>query len=152
MKEEIIYIDKENGYLTGSIPVNAIIYKKITGIGATTLEIACKRNSIIIEPNTPVIEGKAKKHSNLLGVYEGITTNQIISYLQDSHISYKKIMTTPESFGKVKKAFNFLNVNMYQDYFLLFDECHKLTSDISYRETITLPMADFWKFERRSLI
>ncbi|WMI42571.1 hypothetical protein [Parabacteroides distasonis] len=152
MKEEIIYIDKENGYLTGSIPVNAIIYKKITGIGATTLEIACKRNSIIIEPNTPVIEGKVKKYSNLLGVYEGITTNQIISYLQDSHISYKKIMTTPESFGKVKKAFNFLNINMYQDYFLLFDECHKLTSDISYRETITLPMADFWKFERRSLI
>lgn len=152
MQEEIIYIDSDNEYLTDSIPVNAIIYKKITGIGATTLEIACKRNSIIIEPNTPVIEGKVIKHSNLLGVYEGITTTQIIEYLQDSNTPYKKIMTTPESFTKVKRAFTFLNINMYKEYFLLFDECHKLTSDISYRETITLPMLDFWKFERRSLI
>ena len=152
MKEEVIYIEHENEYLKGSIPVNAIIYKKITGIGATTLEIGCERNSIIIEPNTPVIEGKVKKHSYLLGVYEGITTNHILSYLQDSQIAYKKIMTTPESFAKVKKAFCLLNINMYEDYFLLFDECHKLTSDISYRKTITLPIADFWKFKQRTLI
>lgn len=152
MKEEIIHIKNKGEYLKEPIPVNAVIYKKVTGIGATTIEIAFERNSIIIEPNTPVIEGKIKKHSNLLGVYEGVTTSQVIDYLQDSRITYKKIMTTPESFTKVKRAFSFLNINMYKEYFLLFDECHKLTSDISYRETITLPMEDFWKFERRSLI
>lgn len=152
MKEEIIYIKNKGDYLKEPIPVNAIIYKKVTGIGATTIEIASERNSIIIEPNTPVIEGKIKKHPNLLGVYEGVTTSQIIDYLQDSHIAYKKIMTTPESFIKVKRAFSFLNRSMYKEFFLLFDECHKLTSDINYRETITLPMEDFWKFEKRSLI
>lgn len=152
MQEEIIHIKNEGEYLTDYIPVNAVIYKKITGIGATTLEIASDRNSIIIEPNTPVIVGKVKKHPNLLGVYEGITTSHVIDYLQDSKFHYKKIMTTPESFIKVKRAFSFLNINMYKEYFLLFDECHKLTSDISYRETITLPMEDFWKFEQRSLI
>lgn len=152
MKEEIIYINSKGEYLTAPIPVNAVIYKKITGIGATTIEISSERNSIIIEPNTPVIEGKIKQHSNLLGVYEGITTTQIIDYLQDSNTPYKKIMTTPESFSKVKRAFSFLNINMYKEYFLLFHECHKLTSDINYRETIILPMADFWLFERRSLI
>lgn len=152
MKEEFIYIEHENKYLTGTIPVNAIIYKKVTGIGATTLEIKCPRNSIIIEPNTPVIEGKVKKHVNLLGVTEGITTNQIMSYIQNKAIPYKKIMTTPESYSKVRKAFSLCSLDLFGSFFLLFDECHKLTSDVNYRGTITLPIEDFWKFKERSLI
>ena len=147
-----IYINKEEKYLKGAIPVNSVIYKKITGIGATTLEIESPRNSIIIEPNTPVIECKTKKHKNLLGIFEGVTTDKIISYLQDNLIQHKKLMTTPESFVKLKKAFYRLNIDMYKDYFLLFDECHKLTSEIDFRNTVTLPMQDFWKFKERSLI
>ena len=146
-----LYIN-EKGYLEGSIPVNSVIYKKKTGIGATTLEIESPRNSIIIEPNTPVIECKIEKHKNLFGVFEGVTTEQIISYLQNNAIQYKKLMTTPESFGKLKKAFYRLNIDMYSDYFLLFDECHKLTSEIDFRDTIILPIQDFWKFKKRSLI
>ena len=149
--QKSIYINK-NEYLKGTIPVNSVIYKKITGIGATTLEIESNRNSIIIEPNTPVIVCKTEKHSNLLGVLEGVTTEHIINYLRDTTIQYKKLITTPESFGKLKKAFYMLNIDMYKDYFLLFDECHKLTSEINFRETITLPMQDFWKFKERSLI
>lgn len=150
-KKETIYINKGE-YLKGSIPANAVIYKKITGIGATTLEIESNRNSIIIEPNTPVIEGKIGKHNNLLGVFEGVQTNHIIDYLQNNTITYKKIMTTPESFGKLKRAFSLLNIDMYNDYFLLYDEAHKLTSELDFRETITLPIQDFWKFKSRSLI
>lgn len=37
------------------IPTNTILYKKLTGLGATYGEITAKRNSIIIEPNVPVI-------------------------------------------------------------------------------------------------
>ena len=37
------------------IPTNTILYKKLTGLGATYGEIKAKRNSIIIEPNVPVI-------------------------------------------------------------------------------------------------
>ncbi|GHV17747.1 hypothetical protein FACS1894169_13460 [Bacteroidia bacterium] len=150
-KKETIYLNKGE-YLKGSIPTNAVIYKKVTGIGATTLEIKSNRHSIIIEPNTPVIEGKIEKHTNLFGVFEGIQTNQIIDYLQNDTIEYKKLMTTPESFEKVKRAFALLNIDMYNDYFLLFDESHKLTSEIDFRETIALPMQDFWKFKERSLI
>ena len=146
-----LYIS-EKGYLEGSIPVNAVIYKKKTGIGATTLEIKSPRNSIIIEPNTPVIESKVKNHTNLFGIFEGVTTEQIITYLQNDTIQHKKLMTTPESFGKLKKAFYMLDIDMYKDYFLLFDECHKLTSEIDFRDSITLPMQDFWKFRKRSLI
>lgn len=150
-KKETIYINKGE-YLKGSIPANSLIYKKITGIGATTLEIESNRNSIIIEPNTPVIEGKVENHNTLFGVFEGIQTNHIIDYLQNNTITYKKIMTTPESFGKVKRAFSLLNIDMYNDYFLLYDEAHKLTSELDFRETITLPIQDFWKFKNRSLI
>ncbi len=154
-KEEIIYLKNKDEYLSSvisEIPINAIIYKKITGIGATTLEIESKRNSIIIEPNTPAIEHKTKNSSYLLGVYEGIKTSQIVEYLQSDGIEFKKIMTTPESFEKIKRAFYMLDINMYDDYFLLFDECHKLTSEINFRETISLPMQDFWRFKKRSLI
>jgi hypothetical protein len=43
------------------IPTNTIIYKTLTGIGATTLEMESARNSIIMEPNVPVIKGKKQK-------------------------------------------------------------------------------------------
>jgi len=155
LKEEIIYLKNKEAYLSSvlsDIPENAIIYKKITGIGATTLEIKSKRNSIIIEPNTPVIQEKIKKHNNLFGIYEGVQTSQIITYLQDESIPYKKLMTTPESFDKIRKALYMMDIDIYKEYFLLFDECHKLTSEINYRSSITLPMHDFWKFEKRSLI
>ena len=148
---EITYINKDE-YLKEPIPVNSVIYKKITGIGATTLEIESIRNSIIIEPNTPVIHGKIETHKNLFGIFEGVTTEQIISYLQDNTFPHKKLMTTPESFGKLKKAFYRLDIDMYSDYFLLFDECHKLTSEINFRKTILLPIQDFWKFKERSVI
>ncbi|NDW11188.1 hypothetical protein [Dysgonomonas sp. 520] len=155
MKKEVIYLEDKNKYLDSvisEIPENAIIYKKITGIGATTLEIKTKRNSIIIEPNTPVILGKTAKHTNLFGVYEGVRTSDIITYLLDEKITYKKLMSTPESFEKIKRAFYMTDINMYDNYFLLFDESHKLTSEIDYRNTITQPMQDFWKFKKRSVI
>lgn len=154
-KEEIITLkDKYLDSVISEIPENAIIYKKTTGIGATTLEITnSKRNSIIIEPNVPVIEGKTDKYKDLLGIYEGTNTSDIINYMQNESIPVKKLMSTPESFEKIKKAFYMLDIDIYKkDYFLLFDESHKLTSEINFRETISLPMQDFWKFEKRSLI
>ena len=86
------------------IPTNTILYKKLTGLGATYGEITAKRNSIIIEPNVPVIIGKCNdpkhKDDNLFGVYEGVYTDDIIKYLEKSKNKYYKILTTPESFQK----------------------------------------------------
>ena len=45
------------------IPTNTILNKTMTGCGATTLEINAARNSIIIEPNVPVIVGKKAQQS-----------------------------------------------------------------------------------------
>lgn len=133
------------------IPANAIIRKTLPGIGATTLEITAKRHSIIIEPNVPVIEGKLKKHPEVLGVKEGVTRQAIVAYLEGD-VEFKKIITTPESYHKVQGAFRQLRINYLEDYFFLFDECERIVQDIDYRETIDAPMEDFWNFKNRSFI
>ena len=138
------------------IPTNTILYKKLTGLGATYGEITAKRNSIIIEPNVPVIIGKCNdpkhKDDNLFGVYEGVYTDDIVNYLEKSKNKYYKILTTPESFQKVKDAFEELEMSAQCSCFLLFDECHKLVKDADYRSDITLPIDDFFKFDQKALV
>lgn len=138
------------------IPTNTILYKKLTGLGATYGEITAKRNSIIIEPNVPVIIGKCNdpkhKDDNLFGVYEGVYTDDIVKYLEKSKNKYYKILTTPESFQKVKDAFEELEMSAHCSCFLLFDECHKLVKDADYRSDITLPIDDFFKFDQKALV
>lgn len=133
------------------IPTNTILNKTLTGLGATHSEIHSKRNSIIIEPNVPVILGKLNDNENLEAVYEKCTPHTINKYLQ-MDIPYKKIMTTPESFKKIRKAAIELNINIYKDYFCLFDECEKLTQDIDYRRKISQPIYDFFKFEQKAFV
>lgn len=142
------------------IEINIILFKFLCGIGATTLELENReRSSIIIEPNRPVIEGKCKKYNQkrkpkvILGVYEGVTKDDIIEYLE-SDLLPKKIMTTPESFQRVKEAMMELDMlkEMYDDYFILFDECERTIQDVGYRSKITLPMNDYFKFKSKAFI
>lgn len=87
------------------IPTNTILYKKLTGLGATYGELKADRNSIILEPNVPVIKGKCKdpKHinDNLFGVYENVTVEKIVKYLQASKEKHIKLLSTPESFPRL---------------------------------------------------
>lgn len=163
MTTQIIQINKnENGkiqYLTEvlpMIPTNTILYKTLTGLGATYGELKADRNSIIIEPNVPVIVGKCNdpkhKEDNLFGVYEGVYTENVIKYLEKSADKRTKILTTPESFQKVKDAFELMDMDIYGTCFLLFDECHKIVKDADYRSDITLPFDDFFLFNEKALV
>ena len=163
MTTQIIQINKnENGkiqYLTEvlpMIPTNTILYKTLTGLGATYGELKADRNSIIIEPNVPVIVGKCNdpkhKEDNLFGVYEGVYTEDVIKYLEKSADKRTKILTTPESFQKVKDAFELMDMDVYGTCFLLFDECHKIVKDADYRSDITLPFDDFFLFNEKALV
>ena len=163
MTTQIIQINKnENGkiqYLTEvlpMIPTNTILYKTLTGLGATYGELKTDRNSIIIEPNVPVIVGKCNdpkhKEDNLFGVYEGVYTEDVIKYLEKSADKRTKILTTPESFQKVKDAFELMDMDIYGTCFLLFDECHKIVKDADYRSDITLPFDDFFLFNEKALV
>ena len=137
------------------LPSNAIIDKTLTAKGATTCELDeryAKRNSIIIEPNVPVIDSKQVKYSNLLGVREGVTDYDVKKYLLDKSIRYKKIIVTPESYSKVKKAAEYAGVNLFKDFFLLIDECEKVVQDANFRPDIVLPFFDFFSFDNKALI
>lgn len=140
------------------IPSNSIINKKVTGCGATYSEIKAHRHSIIIEPNVPVIKTKCRKEEhkddNLFGIYEGITDRQAKDYIQKTLEEKKhvKILSTPESFWKIKKAADGLGINLYDTCFLLFDECQKIVKDVDYREDIALPIEDFFRFGGKALV
>ena len=97
---------KEGQYLSDvmtEIPPNCILSKRIPGCGATKLELDADHNSIIMVPNLPVIHSKCQNRKEFLGVYEKVTVGDIIRYL-NGHNRHK-IITTPESFGKVKTAY-----------------------------------------------
>lgn len=165
MKKTEIHIKKKadgkTQYLTEvlpTIPTNTILYKKLTGLGATYGEIKANRNSVIIEPNKPVIIGKCNdpKHSNdnLFGVHDNIYVDNIIRYITRSQkqSKYIKILTTPESFLKVRDAFEEMDMDIRFDCFLLFDECHKIIKDSGFREYVSLPMDLFFECEHKALV
>jgi hypothetical protein len=149
------FLAKFEPFASKGLPTNSIIHKMVTGCGATTLELSFPRNSIIIEPNLPVILGKCKKlnegkrkHKIVQGVYEGVEPEHIKQYLKNRK-GFKKIMTTPEGFEKVAEA---IGESMYQDYFLLFDECEKAIQDVDFRSAIVNPIDAFFKFDNKAFV
>ncbi|MFU1858356.1 hypothetical protein ACK8HY_15175 [Sphingobacterium sp. NGMCC 1.201703] len=155
MKTENLYIAKGDylNKILSRIPTNTLLFKNITGIGATYSEIMDKtRNSIIIVPNVPVIQGKRAKHTHLLGVYEGIGKDQIKRFLKKSKPKFKKIMVTPESLSRVLDSLKELEIDYLNEYFLLIDEFDKMTHDSDFREEITFPMSLFFEFKNKAMV
>ena len=140
------------------IPTNVILNKTVTGCGATYTEIKTPRNSIIVEPNRPVIYGKEKqskhKDDNIKGVYQGVKQKNIVEYLEKTkrHGKFIKIMTTPESFSKVNDALEEVGIDIRYECFFLFDECEKITKDCDYRQDITLPMDLFFQCQNKAMV
>lgn len=160
MNEKSIYI--KNGQRLSDvysiIEPNTILCKFLTGIGATHLEITAPRHSILIEPNIPPIKGKCAnpqyKSYNLFGVIQKVSIDDVSNYLDKTLRSkkYIKILTTPESFSKVKAAFEDCGIDLYSTCFLLMDECHKFIQDVDYRENITWPVDDFFCFNNKAFV
>lgn len=145
---------KRQGY--PMLPSNAIINKVMTGTGATYMELNAKlspRNSIVIEPFKSSVENKVLIFNEAQGVFKEITVKQLTTYLKNSNIQYKKIITTPEGFqNKVLKVARCLKINVYKEFICLFDEAEHLTEDTGYRRSISAPMKEFFKFENKALV
>lgn len=145
---------KRQGY--PMLPSNAIINKVMTGTGATYMELTPKlspRNSIVIEPFKSAVENKVQVFYKAQGVFKEVTVRQLTTYLKNPNIKYKKIITTPEGFqSKVLTAAKQLGMNIYKEYFCLFDESEHITEDTGYRRSISAPMREFFKFERKALV
>lgn len=137
-----------------NIPTNVILDKTLTGVGATYCEIHAKRNSIIIEPNVPVIQCKLdNEEMPLEGVYSEVRPMSLRKYLTRGDIPYKKILTTPESFYKIRKEAESLGIDIYsENWFCLFDECEKITQDHDYRNAISQPIYDFFRFKNKAMV
>lgn len=138
------------------IESNIVLNKTLAGVGATYLEIKANRNSIIVAPNLPVIVNKVEQHKkeHLFGVYQKVNTDDIVDYIATSKQieSYIKIITTPESFYKIRNAFEELGIDMYEECFLLLDECHKFVKDKNFRPEITQPLNEFFQFKNKALV
>ena len=113
---------------------HGIVDKKIPGIGATTLEINSKRNSIIVFPTKALAYGKHSKHPNTLyvgseikGQNEKVTNQQIEEYLAKD--GYKKLLVVADSLGRL---LGIIGKN-YRDYFLMIDEVDVLQTDNNFR-------------------
>ena len=114
---------------------HGIIDKKIPGIGATTLEINSKRNSIIVFPTKALAYGKHSKHPNTLyvgseikGEKEKVTNQQIEEYLAKD--GYKKLLVVADSLGRL---LGIIGKENYKDYFLMVDEIDVLQTDNNFR-------------------
>ena len=145
---------KRQGY--PMLPSNAIINKVMTGTGATYMELNPKlspRNSIVIEPFKSAVENKVQAFDEVQGVFKEVTVKKLTAYLNNSNIKYKKIITTPEGFQtKVLKAAKNLKMNIYKEFFNLYDESDHITEDTDYRRSISSPMKEFFKFEGKALV
>ncbi len=131
------------------LPHKKIIYKYLTGCGATHLELISKRNSILIEPYIPVILGKASE--KIFPVHGDVHTDDIVDYLSKKR-NYYKIVSTPEGLRKIINACIELDMNIYKMFFLVVDECEKLIQDVDFRPGIIEVMDEFFKFKKSSFI
>jgi len=166
---DILKLRREHRYLSNTkefangTPSNRIIFKTLPNIGATHGEILLYtwRNTICLEPNVPVLHGKRDSkddygnllYPNILIVCKGINQKQVENYL-NSHVTPKKILCTPEAYiTKVRPAIESVDsFKLYEDFFLLMDECDKLIRDVDYRPKIILPIDDFFKFKNKAMI
>lgn len=155
MEYDRVYSIRKGEYLADAlkragkdfIPTNCIINKLLPGLGDTYCELTAPRKSIIIEPNVPVIESKARVHKNALAVYKGVSIRQVANFLEANREKNYKLLTTPEGFNKIKEAMQTVDIDMYTECFILFDECEKLVQDVHYRDSIREPMNDFFRFQ-----
>lgn len=126
MKNQIIKAPEGAVYLSDfltEIPVNCLFNKKQTGCGATELAIRNSIPSIIAMPYVALVKNKTIYRTDgisVLGVYEGVTEQEIIDYAQ-THTPLK-IATTYDSLPRTIKALQSAGIDPYRELFLLVDE------------------------------
>lgn len=140
---------------------HGIFDKKVTGIGATTIEIKSNRNSILVMPTKALAYGKAMKHNDSLYIGSAIgdlnttTEDDIISYVNNiPKDKYKKMLVVADSLGKLINVLIYLNIDVYNDYFLMVDEIDCLQDDGNYRPALENIIDYYFKFnvKKRCLV
>jgi len=143
------------------IPAQSIIYKTVTGIGATHSEIVAPRNSIIVLPHISIVTSKHEYYKeklkvNTFAVYGEISQHQIFEYLRTCQ-GHVKLLTTPKGLNKIINVMKYSKNNgediPYKSiFFLLIDECHKIVQDAFYRTDMVELMEHFFEFDNKAMV
>lgn len=138
-----------------------IVFKDETGMGATHLELLASRNSIIVEPIKITASSKAYK-SNALYVGSAtkfhpkayVSDTDIILYLSDASIKYKKIVAVADSLPRVISIVREHYKKDLRKWFLLIDEIDTFQMDSTYRNSMEycLDIFDFFSPSNRTLL
>jgi hypothetical protein len=143
------------GDIIYSLP-HGIIDKKVTGVGATTLELKAKRNSIIVMPTKALAYCKYNAMQDALYVGSSYSEliqpsiNDILDYIKNNNIQYKKIIVIADSLTKLIKAIEKVDKNIYENYFLMIDEVDSLQYSNNYRPNISNTVDHYLKFKRHN--
>ncbi len=144
----------------GSLPYG-LIKKNRTGVGATTLELRSKRNSIIVVPTRSLAYEKAKNSWNeeiqgysihyVGGKIKGFNPPHTSKYLADARYKHKKIIVVVDS---LPLLLNEIGENHFKDYFIMFDEIDCYQYDSSFRFKMEIGFDCYFKFPKtqRSLV
>lgn len=134
---------------------HGIVDKQIAGIGATTLEINSKRNSIIVVPTKILAYNKYVKHKDKT-LYVGGKVNrehsatsdkEIISYLKDENIKPKKFLVVADSLARLLKI---IGKEQSKDYFLMIDEVDMIQSESNYRPKLESLIDYYFQFSPKN--
>lgn len=129
--KEYKYLGEVPKFKEEGLPVGYLIDKGKVGCGGTSIVLENDKDTIICVPFVSLIMNKMQQYNkdgnvNVLGVYTGITNQEIQAYI-DGKQGTKKIMCTYDSLHRVA------SVTGYK-YFLLVDELHLLFIQYIFRK------------------
>lgn len=137
----IDYVIKNGSWLGDVLEFlpNGIINKGVTGIGATTMELNCDRNSIIIQPLKITVEQKSLgKYKHEIFSYNKKKSSglskALTGYLNDSSVKFKKIILVID---RLEDLIYILGDRIV-DFFLLFDEIDYMQGSSTYRNKMEI--------------
>lgn len=155
-EEKIIEIKSEQylGDVLSSLP-SGRIFKRYTGIGATTVEIKDqRRNSIIVCPTRALAAGKAISEDIFYigGEFPGITaspTEEVIESLKDDSAK-TKVMVVADS---LIRLYNELG-DYKEAFFYMFDEIDSFQSESNYRPNLEKCLDIYFQIDasRRNMV
>jgi hypothetical protein len=145
---ETLYINVANGaYLNSTLPClpNGIIDKTYTGIGGTSLELDCERDSLVVVPYNNIADAKASKLSvsrkylthKYRKAYNDRPNRRLEKYLLSTKRSgqYIKIICVNDQLVNLKQELNAAGKS-FEDFFILFDEIDSMQEQSSFRSVM----------------
>ncbi|NDW11135.1 hypothetical protein [Dysgonomonas sp. 520] len=140
-----------------------LIKKNRTGVGATTLELRSKRNSIVVVPTKALAYNKAKDSKVIIDgqvkykvQYVGSAITRfnvptIEEYLADEVIPDKKFIVVADSLPRLLRK---IGEDNYKDYFFMVDEVDSYQYDAWYRPTLENVIDYYFEFppKKRCLV